>query len=71
MSGERHKAARQIRDQPLLKVEDVALRLGVSQRTIYAMVAQRRIPFRKPPGTNLLRFDPDEYLAWEQERTSK
>ncbi len=71
MNIERHKSADHLITQPLLKVEDVALRLGVSHRTIYAMVAQRRIPFRKPPGTNLLRFDPEEYLAWEKEHTSK
>ena len=71
MSVEKYRTAGQIRVQPLLKVEDVAARLGVSHRTVYAMVAQGRIPFRKPPGTNLLRFDPDEYLAWEKQQTYK
>lgn len=60
-----------IRSQPLLTVRDVAKRLGVEARTVYAMVAQRRIPFRKPPGTNLLRFDPEEYLEWEKGNSSK
>ncbi|MFY9622696.1 MAG: helix-turn-helix domain-containing protein [Pyrinomonadaceae bacterium] len=40
--------------QPLLKVNDVARLLNVKPRTIYEMVAQHRIPFRKPPGTNIL-----------------
>ena len=48
----------------LLKVNDVAQLLNVKPRTIYEMVAQQRIPYRKPPGTNILRFDLDEILAW-------
>jgi excisionase family DNA binding protein len=52
-------------------VNDIAARLGIEVRTVYAMVAQRRIPFRKPPGTNLLRFDPEEYLEWEKGNSSK
>jgi hypothetical protein len=28
------------------------------------MVAQKRIPYRKPPGSNILRFDLDEIIAW-------
>lgn len=47
-----------------LKVNDVAELLNVKPRTIYEMVAQHRIPYRKPPGTNILRFDLDEILAW-------
>jgi len=60
-----------IRSNSLLTVRDVANRLGVEVRTVYAMVAQGRIPFRKPPGTNLLRFDPEEYLEWEKGNSSK
>ncbi len=60
-----------VKSQPLLTVEDVAQRLRVSPRTVYTMVAQNRIPFLKPPGTNLLRFDPEEYLAWEKRKASK
>jgi excisionase family DNA binding protein len=52
-------------------VNDIAARLGIEVRTVYAMVAQRGIPFRKPPGTNLLRFDPEEYLEWEKGNSSK
>ena len=48
----------------LLKVSDVAQLLNVKPRTIYEMVAQGRIPYRKPPGSNILRFDLDEILAW-------
>ena len=48
----------------LLKVSDIAQLLNVKPRTIYEMVAQDRIPYRKPPGSNILRFDLDEILAW-------
>jgi excisionase family DNA binding protein len=48
----------------LLKVSDVAQLLNVKPRTIYEMVAQHRIPYRKPPGTNILRFDLEEIMAW-------
>lgn len=53
----------------LLKVPEVALLLNVKPRTIYEMVAQHRIPYRKPPGTNILRFDLDEIMAWTKSRT--
>jgi excisionase family DNA binding protein len=48
----------------LLKVPEVAELLNVKPRTIYEMVAQHRIPYRKPPGTNILRFDLEEIMAW-------
>ncbi|HSE17481.1 MAG TPA: helix-turn-helix domain-containing protein [Pyrinomonadaceae bacterium] len=61
----------QIAKRPqLLKVSDVAQLLNVKPRTIYEMVAQDRIPYRKPPGSNILRFDLDEILAWTKARTS-
>jgi len=47
-----------------LKVPEIAALLNVKPRTIYEMVAQGRIPYRKPPGTNILRFDLEEILAW-------
>jgi excisionase family DNA binding protein len=47
-----------------LKVPELAALLKVKPRTIYEMVAQGRIPYCKPPGTNILRFDLDEILAW-------
>ena len=55
----------------LLKVPEVALLLNVKPRTIYEMVAQHRIPHRKPPGTNILRFDLDEILAWTRGENNK
>ena len=54
----------------LLKVSDVAQLLNVKPRTIYEMVAQDRIPYRKPPGSNILRFDLDEILAWTKAKTN-
>ncbi len=48
----------------LLKVPEIAQLLNVKPRTIYEMVAQHRIPYRKPPGTNILRFDLEEIMAW-------
>ena len=47
-----------------LKAADVAELLKLKPRTIYEMVAQNRIPYRTPPGTNLLRFDLAEILEW-------
>ena len=52
----------------LLKVSDVAQLLNVKPRTIYEMVAQGRIPYRKPPGSNILRFDLDEILEWTRRK---
>ena len=48
----------------LLNVSEVAAFLKVKPRTIYEMVAQNRIPYRRPPGSNILRFDLDEIIAW-------
>jgi excisionase family DNA binding protein len=56
---------------PVAKVPEVALLLNVKPRTIYEMVAQHRIPYRKPPGTNILRFDLDEILAWTRGENNK
>ena len=52
----------------LLKVAEVAELLKVKPRTIYEMVAQNRIPYRKPPGTNILRFDLEEILEWTRRK---
>jgi excisionase family DNA binding protein len=71
LTGEANKLSSVIKSESLLTVDDVAKRLRIEVRTVYAMVAQRRIPFRKPPGTNLLRFDPEEYLEWEKGNSSK
>src|SRR5215217_5744244 len=54
----------------LLKVSDVAQLLNVKPRTIYEMVAQDRIPYRKPPGSNILRFDLEEILEWIHRKTN-
>ena len=51
-----------------LKVAEVAELLKVKPRTIYEMVAQNRIPYRKPPGTNILRFDLEEILEWTRRK---
>jgi excisionase family DNA binding protein len=51
--------------QPLpkfLTVIEVASLLRLSQRTIYDMVSQRRIPFRKAGDRTI--FDRDEILEW-------
>ena len=44
-----------------LTVPEVAALLRLSERTIYDMVSQRRIPFRKAGDRTL--FDRDEILA--------
>ena len=54
-----------------LKVAELAELLKVKPRTIYEMVAQDRIPYRKPPGSNILRFDLDEILAWTKGSANK
>lgn len=60
-----------IKRPQLLKVPEVAQLLNVKPRTIYEMVAQHRIPYRKPPGTNILRFDLDEIMAWTKAGTKR
>jgi len=60
------------RNRPqLLKVPEIAALLKVKPRTIYEMVAQRRIPYRKPPGSNILRFDLEEIIAWTKAGIAK
>ena len=62
----------EIPDSPrFLKVTELAELLKVKPRTIYEMVAQNRIPYRKPPGSNILSFDLDEILAWTKDGTNK
>ena len=51
-----------------LKVAEVAELLKVKPRTIYEMVAQNRIPYRKPAGSNILRFDLEEILEWTRRK---
>jgi excisionase family DNA binding protein len=40
--------------------------LKIKPRTIYEIVAQGRIPFRKPSGIRILRFDLEEIMAWRR-----
>ncbi len=54
-----------------LKVPELAAMLKLKPKTIYDMVAQRRIPYRKLPGSNILRFDLDEIVAWTKAGNSK
>jgi len=51
-----------------LTVVKVAELQKVKPRTIYEMVAQDRIPYRKPPGSNILRFDLEEMLEWTRRK---
>lgn len=48
--------------QPLITLAEVAERLGVGERHIRRLVAERRIPFVK--WGHLLRFDPAELEDW-------
>ncbi|HEV7844301.1 MAG TPA: helix-turn-helix domain-containing protein [Pyrinomonadaceae bacterium] len=48
--------------EKLLTVAEAAQLLSIKPRTIYAWVAERRIPFSK--AGRLLRFDRSELLAW-------
>ncbi len=52
---------------PFLNVEGVAAMLQLEPRTIYNMVSQRRIPFRK--AGRQLRFDLKEIDEWTKEAT--
>lgn len=46
----------------LIDLPALAERLGVNQRHVCRLVAERRIPFIK--WGHLLRFDPDEIRDW-------
>jgi len=50
------------RPRPLMDLAQVAARLGVTQRHVRRLVAERRVPYLK--WGHLLRFDPDEIEAW-------
>ncbi|HEX8137573.1 MAG TPA: helix-turn-helix domain-containing protein [Pyrinomonadaceae bacterium] len=52
-----------------LTVEEVALMLRCKTRTIYNMVSQKRIPYRKA-GRQLL-FDPKEIEEWTKASTER
>ena len=70
MSTSMHASALPNRPQ-FLKVPELAAMLKVKPKTIYEMVAQGRIPYRKPAGSNILRFDLDEIIAWTKAGISK
>ena len=53
---------RAITEAQLVDISWVARRLGVTERHVRRLVAERRIPFIK--WGHLLRFDPDEIEAW-------
>jgi excisionase family DNA binding protein len=65
------EASRSANRTQVLRVPDVAAILNVKSRTIYEMVAQGRIPYRKPPGSNILRFDLEEIVAWTKGKIRK
>lgn len=48
-----------------LTVAQLAQRLGVSPSTVYRMVEQRSVPYRRAPGTAAIRFAPDDVAANE------
>ena len=48
--------------RPLMNLAEVAERLGVNQRHVRRLVAERRIPYLK--WGHLLRFDPEELEVW-------
>ncbi len=45
-------------------VKEVSEYLGVKPATIYAYVSERRIPFHKVPGSQLLKFKASEIDEW-------
>lgn len=49
-------------DRPLMDLPAVAERLGVNERHIRRLVAERRIPYLK--WGHLLRFDPTDIDQW-------
>jgi excisionase family DNA binding protein len=49
-----------------LKVAEVAALLRCKRRTIYDMVEQERIPYRKVGGRLL--FDADEIIEWTKQK---
>ena len=48
--------------EPLMDLRSVALRLGVNERHVRRLVAERRIPYIK--WGHLLRFEPEAIERW-------
>jgi excisionase family DNA binding protein len=46
----------------LLDIAGIAEHLGVTERHVRRLIAERRIPFLK--WGHLIRFDPDEVASW-------
>ena len=55
-------------DDNLLTVSQVAKKTGYSPGTIYNLVSQGRIPYKKL-SRRALRFDPEEINKWIAEQT--
>lgn len=47
-----------------LSVKEVAEYLGLKPATIYQYVAERRIPYHKVPGSQLVKFKASEVDEW-------
>ena len=47
-----------------MNVQEVAEYLGLKPSTIYAYVSERRIPFYKIPGSQLVKFKVSDLNAW-------
>ena len=50
--------------QEFTDVRGVAALLGLSEKAIRALVARRKIPFRKPPGTRRYLFNLENVRDW-------
>lgn len=64
-----HEPTSSMQSERLLTVKEAADFLAVKNRTIYAWVQQRRIPFRS--AGRLLRFDRAELSAWASEQAEE
>lgn len=51
-----------------VKIEDAATYLGLSKKTIYRLVDSRSIPFTKPGGLDMLRFDLRALDKWMEKQ---
>ncbi|HEV7903187.1 MAG TPA: helix-turn-helix domain-containing protein [Pyrinomonadaceae bacterium] len=61
-------STKRVETENLLTVKEAAAFLSLKPRTIYAMVAERRIPYRK--AGRLLRFERAELLEWSKEQAA-
>lgn len=61
-----HEPASNTQPDRLLTVREAAAFLSVKERTIYAWVQERRVPFCR--AGRLLRFDRAELSAWAYEQ---